>query len=165
MHRGDPRAVGYAMGILHSGNRPTTQNKPGTWPRTLPVSPVEIHSRSHTAENGATMTCYATASRLPLTAAAAVCVAVATPSLQAQTAVSLTGIRYQTGGRDELPRRLGPRHRRGAPPALGCRWRRRRHALRPRILHDGRSIGALRQRRMALRGSAAIPHGSAAPPS
>jgi hypothetical protein len=44
------------------------------------------------------MTCRATAARLLVTAcSAAVCVAVATPSLQAQTAVSLSGIRYHTG--------------------------------------------------------------------
>jgi hypothetical protein len=43
------------------------------------------------------MTCRATAARLLVIAWSAVCVAVATPSLQAQTAVSLTGIRYQTG--------------------------------------------------------------------
>jgi hypothetical protein len=43
------------------------------------------------------MTCHACVSRLLLTATSAGCVAMATPALQAQTAVSLAGIRYQTG--------------------------------------------------------------------
>jgi hypothetical protein len=43
------------------------------------------------------VTCRAIAARVLVTACSAVCVAVATPSLQAQTAISLTGLRYHTG--------------------------------------------------------------------